>query len=453
MDEFDKQPIYEKSNEKKTIEIETNSDGIFTCDTGLSCDEWIKIISDADITSLKVKNLLIEWYKCKNHESSCTQMAEFLGKPYTRSMINMLINQYTKKVCKLYSLDLFCKEDNTSYRFPILMDGKHYKNLYIWILKDEVVEALEKLNLVDKNSINIAKETMDIEQEEIKENAYTINNFLNDVFISKEEYYDIIELLKRKKNIILSGAPGVGKSYMAKKLAYAFMGEINHENIEMVQFHQSYSYEDFIYGYQANGTGFELTPGIFYQFSKKASENKDKPYFFIIDEINRGNLSKIFGELFMLIENDKRENSSLILSHNKEKFTIPNNLYIIGMMNTADRSLAMVDYALRRRFSFVKVKPAFNSDSFKKYLKRNNTSTSMIDKIVEKFTELNNEISIDASLGEDFEIGHSYFCDSKEAITEDIYQAIIKYDIKPILDEYYFDNKEKAEELYKKLIR
>lgn len=318
-----------------------------------------------------------------------------------------------------------------------------------------LIQEFKEKHFKFKNNIlfNIcAKETMNIETEDIKENAYSINDFLNDVFISKEEYQDIIELLKRKKNIILSGTPGVGKSYMAKKLAYAFMGEVNDENIEMVQFHQSYSYEDFIYGYQANGTGFELTPGIFYSFSKKASENKDKPYFFIIDEINRGNLSKIFGELFMLIENDKRETASLILSHTKEKFTIPDNLYIIGMMNTADRSLAMVDYALRRRFSFVKVRPAFNSDSFKKYLKKNNTSSSMIDKIVERFTELNKEIAIDASLGEDFEIGHSYFCDNKEAITEARYQAIIKYDIKPILDEYYFDNKEKAEELYKKLI-
>ena len=122
--------------------------------------------------------------------------------------------------------------------------------------------------------------------------------------------------------------------------------------IEMVQFHQNYTYEDFIMGYKPteNG-GFAIKPGIFYQFCKKAADDKDRPYFFIIDEINRGNLSKIFGELLMLIESDYRD-TSIKLAYRDEDFYVPSNLYIIGMMNTADRSLAMIDYALRRRFSF-----------------------------------------------------------------------------------------------------
>ena len=183
-------------------------------------------------------------------------------------------------------------------------------------------------------------------------------NFADDPdkpFISEEKFNEIVELLFRKKNIILQGAPGVGKTFLARKIAYQLIGQMKDENIETVQFHQSYSYEDFMQGIRPTTSGeFKVRNGIFYNFCERAKENAEETYVFIIDEINRGNLSKIFGELMMLIESDKRSpRYALKLTYSEvdsPKFYVPENVYIIGCMNTADRSIAIVDYALRRRF-------------------------------------------------------------------------------------------------------
>ena len=259
--------------------------------------------------------------------------------------------------------------------------------------------------------------------------TYTKENFLEEVYITEEKYNDISDLLARKKNIILQGAPGVGKTFMAKRLSYSLIGEKNPNRIESIQFHQSYSYEDFIEGYKPKGDGFDLEKGIFYTFCKKAENDPESNYYLIIDEINRGNLSKIFGELLMLIEDDKR-GEQLTLAYSKNKFSVPKNLYIIGMMNTADRSLALMDYALRRRFSFVEVLPAFNNDTFIEY--KNNINNNYFNKVIDKITDLNNEISNDVSLGDGFMIGHSYFCNLINNYEENL-KSILKFDILPYL--------------------
>lgn len=277
---------------------------------------------------------------------------------------------------------------------------------------------------------------------EIKEknlNSYTKGNFLSEVFISEEKYNKIITTLERKKNIILQGAPGVGKTFAAKRLAYSIIGEKNDFQIEFVQFHQNYSYEDFVIGWRPAGNNFELRTGIFYDFCRKAALNPDKEFFFIIDEINRGNLSKIFGELLMLIESDHR-GEKIKIPANGEDFFVPENLYIIGMMNTADRSLALIDYALRRRFSFINFEPAFDSEGFKTYQK--NLQNNIFDKLIEQIKILNKEISEDKSLGKSFCIGHSYFCNF-ETCDENILRSIVDYEILPMLEEYFFDNEEK----------
>ncbi len=285
------------------------------------------------------------------------------------------------------------------------------------------------------------------DEEQTEEYApYWDEDFLREVYMKKEDYEQLKGLLLRKKNLILQGAPGVGKTFAAKRLAYAIIGEKNKDRVKMVQFHQNYSYEDFVLGYKPNENGgFELKEGIFYQFCKKAAADKDNEYFFIIDEINRGNLSKIFGELLMMIEKDYR-NTTVQMSYADRRFAVPSNVYLIGMMNTADRSLAMIDYALRRRFSFYEMKPAFENPVFKYDIIKKHDSH--LDNLVKALMELNRVIADDDSLGTGFCIGHSYLCD-----LGDDYDlgSIVEYDIIPMLREYWFDNNERFDKEAQKL--
>ncbi len=266
--------------------------------------------------------------------------------------------------------------------------------------------------------------------------AYTKDDFLNEVYMTEERYETLVNVLRNKKNIILQGAPGVGKTFAARRLAWSMMGEKDDSRIEFVQFHQNYSYEDFMMGYKPVEEGFELKYGIFYRFCQKAANQPDKEFFFIIDEINRGNMSKIFGELLMLIEKDYR-GTKMTLAYNGLPFSVPKNLYIIGMMNTADRSLAMIDYALRRRFSFFEIEPGFDSQGFISY--QNGLNSETLDELISKVKELNRKIAADKSLGRGFCIGHSYFC-GRDVCTDEWLHSVVDYDILPMLSEYWFDD-------------
>ncbi len=285
--------------------------------------------------------------------------------------------------------------------------------------------------------------------------SYDKKKAMEGLFLRETQFDEMLAALREKKNVVLQGAPGVGKTYVARRLAYALIESNDSQRIEIIQFHQSYSYEDFIQGFRPTPKGrFDLKYGIFHQFCRRAQrdEAQGKPYVFIIDEINRGNLSKIFGELMMLIEPDKRGKEHAIpLAYSQDgddKFYIPENLHLIGMMNTADRSLAMVDYALRRRFRFITLRPEFSSKAFRDFLAAAGAKPELVKRIVARMSDLNEVIAADTkNLGPGYQIGHSYFCPRNGIKSdEDWYRRVIESEIVPLIQEYWFDNEQKVKE-------
>ncbi len=413
-------------------------------DSGITEEKWLELLNDKEFFDDDSIAVMKCFYSFEDG-ATCTELANKYGKNknYYMNIALTIADRIRKKI----DISMPSNTDEKEYLYPILFLAKKAEKsqdgVYIWKIREPLYSALTKYlmkNIEDSDNPIIAS----------KKEKYTKKNFLDEVFMREENYDSLVSLLKRKKNIILQGAPGVGKTYAAKRLAYSIIKEKNEDQIAFIQFHQNYSYEDFMMGYKPNANGsFELKTGVFYDFCEIARLNKSKEYFFIIDEINRGNMSKIFGELLMSIEKEYR-NEPITLAYDNKKFSVPDNLYIIGLMNTADRSLAMIDYALRRRFSFFEMKPQFLSGGFIAYQNTVQTEDNKFTQAIEQIIALNKEIEKD--LGKGFEIGHSYFiADRGTVITKDWVKAVIDYDIIPMLQEYWFDNEEKLNGQIEKL--
>lgn len=388
-------------------------------DPKISTEEWKLILQDHSV--ITENNLVVLQRLNEVGRATCTELAQKFGE--TKNFYNSNISSFAEKVAKVTNCELFIRDDGSTAYWRICCLGedatKDQLGSFVWELRPELKKALESLG-------SGLTKCFDLE-------PYTDADFLEQVYIDAEELTTLKTLLKRKKNLILQGSPGTGKTFLSKRLAYCMMGVKDPKRIEMVQFHQSSTYDEFVIGYRPTEDGsFRVQSGVFVRFCNKAAADPGHDYFFIIDEINRANISKVFGELLMLIEADHRS-ETISLAVESRSFKVPKNLFIIGMMNTADRGLALIDYALRRRFAFYEMKPAFENANFQNKLAGNERLIALSKAVI----ELNHHIAEDPTLGRGFCIGHSYFCG--EEITDADADLILQYELIPLLEEYWFD--------------
>ncbi len=388
-------------------------------DPKISTEEWKLILQDHSV--ITENNLVVLQRLNEVGRATCTELAQKFGE--TKNFYNSNISSFAEKVAKVTNCELFIRDDGSTAYWRICCLGedatKDQLGSFVWELRPELKKALESLG-------SGLTKCFDLE-------PYTDADFLEQVYIDAEELTTLKTLLKRKKNLILQGSPGTGKTFLSKRLAYCMMGVKDPKRIEMVQFHQSSTYDEFVIGYRPTEDGsFRVQSGVFVRFCNKAAADPGHDYFFIIDEINRANISKVFGELLMLIEADHRS-ETISLAVESRSFKVPKNLFIIGMMNTADRGLALINYALRRRFAFYEMKPAFENANFQNKLAGNERLIALSKAVI----ELNHHIAEDPTLGRGFCIGHSYFCG--EEITDADADLILQYELIPLLEEYWFD--------------
>ena len=269
---------------------------------------------------------------------------------------------------------------------------------------------------------------------------YGKKQFLEECFFEDKEYEELKDLILSRKNVILQGPPGTGKTYIAKKMAFSILGQKDTGKILNIQFHPKYSTDEFIEGFRPDDIGiYKYREGCFKHFCNKARNDPDNKYFLLIDEINRGDVIKIFGDTFMLLEPDKRGKENYVeLPASKDRFYIPSNLYIIGTMNVADKEQTLSDYAVRRRFSFYSIDPMFDNKEFVKFCSKSKLKL----KIIEAVREINSMVSGNK------QIGHCYFCKDESDIE---LIRTVKYDLIPLVEEYFKDEQNMRDMIVEKL--
>ena len=283
----------------------------------LTVEDWESLLYDNEVFTDSSLEIMKRMLDCGG-KATCEELVMKYGE--SEDFYSSTSTDLSKRIVQKTGCPVMSVEDERNKWWPVLYIGKAIKKdekgSIVWKLRTELSEALGR---VDLSKVNLYQNSL----LSVNGNGrYKKDDFLKEVYMTEAKYDRLAAVLKKKKNIILQGAPGVGKTFAAKRLAYSMMGEVDDSRIEYIQFHQNYSYEDFMMGYKPVDDGFELKYGIFYRFCQKAENHLDKDYFFIIDEINRGNMSKIFGELLMLIEPDYRGNK-ITLAYNGLSFSVP----------------------------------------------------------------------------------------------------------------------------------
>lgn len=401
----------------------------------------------------------------RKYESYVTNDEELLS----NNQWKVVVLQFIKELCQKNGTNTFTRQDllnnyieQFEEKFPNNKSiGESLSNTLQRLREKNNLSFLEKgkyqlLNNDFEEDEDIDNENI-IEQSIVKE-TYNLEDLIKEgCFVEEEQLSKIISSLNRRKSIILQGPPGTGKTWLAKRLANIIVGYKNSNNIKAIQFHPNMSYEDFIRGYRPSGDGrLALIDGPFLEMINKARNDSQSNYVMVIEEINRGNPAQILGEMLTLLEVDKRTpTEALELTYRREHengIFIPNNLYVIGTMNLADRSLAMVDFALRRRFAFFYLAPNFDEKWLNYMIDKTKLSRKSLEKIRHVMNNLNQYIAKEEMLGNAFTIGHSYLtCDSVIPDAMSWYKDIIDSEIKPLLEEYWFDDNNKLDTALKKL--
>ncbi len=397
---------------------------------GINTDEWVRLIKNPEVFTKQGLEIV-----CRIRDVgdfvTCSQLAQRYGETedfYLTGSENLAKRVVEETDCKTPD------EGDDAHLWPVLyIEGQTdvgESDTLGWRLRDELREALGESDIAVEDADEVE--------------AYTDGDFLSEVYVSADDLADMRALLSRKRNLILQGSPGTGKTFCARRLAWAYMGSKDDSRITFVQFHQSTTYDDFVCGYRPDGNGgFIIKDGPFVKACRLAAADS-RPHFVIIDEINRANVSKVLGDLLMLIEADHR-GESVLLTVSGKHLEVPENLYILGMMNTADRGLALIDYALRRRFAFFEMAPALAHPLFLEQLK--DCSDPRMDELVKATREVNRDIADDAALGPGFSIGHSYFCGAEDT------RLVLRYELAPLIREYWFDDPHKVKQELSKLER